>query len=192
MIVVANTGILTLSNLKVVDALAPKCNYDATRAGYIGTLAVGQTLTYSCSRPNTQSSFDNVANAVGTPPVGPDVSFSDTSPVRVRTLTPPVESYPVNVTSSGRGGTVTSQPPGISCGKGGGRCTSNFASHVTLTAHAVTGYHFVRWKQNNTCNAVRGDSCIVLLPVSNPRSGPVATFAPCASTGAHSCKPSGR
>lgn len=189
-LVVANIGGQTLSNLRVTDALAPNCAYDGTVAGYDGTLAVGQTLSYSCTRRNVEKSFENVATALAAPSVGPDVSAQDVARVTLQVFSP-VEAYPVSVTSSGVGGTVTSKPAGISCGKSGGSCTSNFNGHVTLTAHAITGYYFARWKQNGACNAVKGPTCIVLVPVSNPRIGPVATFARCTPGGPGLCRRSG-
>jgi hypothetical protein len=52
-------------------------------------MAPGATVTYTCSRPNVRGNFDNVATATGTPPSGPNVSASDTAPVKARALTPP-------------------------------------------------------------------------------------------------------
>ena len=170
-IVVANNGGQTLTNVKVTDALAPNCNYDETVAGYDGTLVAGQLLTYSCVRRNIQKSFVDTAIALGTPPSGQDVSAQDVAQVTIQVFAPS-EAFPLNVSSS-VGGTVTSKPPGISCGKSGGHCTSSFPDHATLTAHAAPGYYFARWRQNDACTVVKGPTCIVRLPVSNPRIGPV-------------------
>jgi hypothetical protein len=52
-------------------------------------MAPGATVTYSCSRPNVQGNFDNVATATGTPPSGPNVTASDTAPVKAAKVTPP-------------------------------------------------------------------------------------------------------
>ena len=43
---------------------------------------------HTCTRPNIRASFDNVATATGTPPTGPNVTATDTAPVKVAALTP--------------------------------------------------------------------------------------------------------
>jgi uncharacterized repeat protein (TIGR01451 family) len=85
LITVTNTGDVELTNVTVTDALAPDCNRS------LGTLAPGQSApTYTCTRPNVTAAFDNVAVAAGTPPVGPNVTATDTAPVTVRApFTPP-------------------------------------------------------------------------------------------------------
>ncbi len=45
-------------------------------------------MTYSCTRTNVKANFDNVATATGSPPSGPNVTASDTAPVKVKALTP--------------------------------------------------------------------------------------------------------
>lgn len=52
---VTNTGNVTLSNLSVADPLAPACVKSET------SLAVSQTITYSCSLANVLASFTNTA-----------------------------------------------------------------------------------------------------------------------------------
>jgi uncharacterized repeat protein (TIGR01451 family) len=76
-IVVTNTGDVTLADVTVTDALAPDC--DAT----LGSLAPTQSASYSCSQANVTADFTNSATATGTPPVGSDVSDSDTALVDV-------------------------------------------------------------------------------------------------------------
>ena len=56
-IAVTNTGNIDLSNLSVVDPLAPLCLRSET------SLAVGQTITYSCTLSNVLASFTNTATA---------------------------------------------------------------------------------------------------------------------------------
>jgi uncharacterized repeat protein (TIGR01451 family) len=84
-ITVTNTGDVPLTNVTVTDALAPDCNRS------LGTLQPGQSAPpYTCTRPNVTLSFDNVAIATGTPPVGPAVTATDTAPVTVTApFTPP-------------------------------------------------------------------------------------------------------
>ena len=49
----------------------------------------GAAVTYSCTRANVpRGGFDNVATAIGTPPSGPDVTASDTAPVKTKALVP--------------------------------------------------------------------------------------------------------
>src|SRR5262249_28867466 len=49
----------------------------------IGTLAVGASAEYDCTLANVQTDFTNTANASGHPPVGTDVTASDTADVDV-------------------------------------------------------------------------------------------------------------
>jgi len=88
-ITVTNTGDVPLTNVTVTDPLAPDCN----RA--LGTLQPGESKKYTCTVANVQADFDNVATAVGTPPTGPNVTATDTAPVRVIIPTPPVKKPPV-------------------------------------------------------------------------------------------------
>jgi uncharacterized repeat protein (TIGR01451 family) len=76
-IVVTNTGDVTLTDVTVTDTLAPDC--DAT----LGSLAPDESEDYSCSLANVTADFTNTATVTGTPPVGSDVSNSDTALVDV-------------------------------------------------------------------------------------------------------------
>jgi uncharacterized repeat protein (TIGR01451 family) len=80
---VTNTGTVTLTAVQVNDVLAPNC------AKAIGTLAPGQSTSYTCALAAVQQSFTNSATATGHPPVGPDVTATDTAPVTVNQLPPP-------------------------------------------------------------------------------------------------------
>ena len=80
---VTNTGSVTLSNVQVTDLLAPGC------AKAIGTLTPGQSTSYDCALSALTASFTNSATAIGTPPVGPDVTATDTAPVTVNAIPPP-------------------------------------------------------------------------------------------------------
>jgi len=76
-IAITNTGDVSLSDVVISDAQAPNC------AQTVGTLAAGGDLTYACTVANVTSDFMNVAMVTGTPPVGADVSDSDTAFVDV-------------------------------------------------------------------------------------------------------------
>jgi uncharacterized repeat protein (TIGR01451 family) len=82
-ITVTNTGNTVLTNVVVSDPLTPNCNRTSAQLPALASLAVGATITYTCSRPNVTRSFDNVATATGTPPAGQNVTASDQAPVKV-------------------------------------------------------------------------------------------------------------
>ena len=87
-ITVTNAGNTVLTNVTVTDPLTPNCNRTSAQIPALASMAPGATVTYSCTRPNVRASFDNVATATGTPPSGPNVTASDTAPVKARALTP--------------------------------------------------------------------------------------------------------
>jgi uncharacterized repeat protein (TIGR01451 family) len=64
-ITVANTGDVTMTNVAVTDDLAPDCNRPV-----LGTILVGGTIPYTCTRTNVPADFTNVATATGTSPLG--------------------------------------------------------------------------------------------------------------------------
>ena len=76
-IAVTNSGDVALSNVDVTDALAPNCDRS------LGTLAIGQSTTYTCTLANVTVDFTNTALVTATPPVGPAVTASDTALVDV-------------------------------------------------------------------------------------------------------------
>jgi len=75
----------------VTDPLSPNCNRTSAQIPALASMDPKASVTYSCSRPNVRSAFDNVATATGTPPVGPNVTASDTAPVKVR-----IPKVPIN------------------------------------------------------------------------------------------------
>lgn len=90
-----NTGNVTLTDTAVSDALpglsALSCNPHEP-----ATLAPGQKLTCTATYVTTQADVDggkivNVANATGTPPVGPPVTTSDTRTVSGPGATPGID-----------------------------------------------------------------------------------------------------
>jgi len=56
-ITVTNSGDVTLTDVQVTDPLSPQCNRN------LGTLDVGQSKSYSCTRDNVKADFENVATA---------------------------------------------------------------------------------------------------------------------------------
>jgi uncharacterized repeat protein (TIGR01451 family) len=87
-ITVTNTGTVALTNVAVTDGLAPNC------AKTIGALAPGQSTSYTCTLGGVTSAFTNSATASGHPPVGPDVTATDTAPVTVNATPPPPSTPP--------------------------------------------------------------------------------------------------
>ena len=87
-ITVTNTGNVTLTDVHVVDPLSPNCNRTKADIPALASMAPGAAVTYSCTRPNVRAAFDNVATAIGTPPSGPDVTATDTAPVKTKALVP--------------------------------------------------------------------------------------------------------
>jgi uncharacterized repeat protein (TIGR01451 family) len=81
---VTNTGNVTLSDVVVVDPLAPDC--DRT---FGGILVPGETVSYQCTLDDVTAAFTNVADVAGTPPtpisgeVPAKVTAIDDSPVVV-------------------------------------------------------------------------------------------------------------
>ena len=87
-VTVTNAGNTVLTDVTVTDPLSPNCNRTKAEIPALASMAPGATVTYTCTRPNVRAAFDNVATATGTPPSGPNVTASDTAPVKVKALTP--------------------------------------------------------------------------------------------------------
>ncbi|MDJ0665410.1 MAG: SdrD B-like domain-containing protein [Acidimicrobiia bacterium] len=76
-ITVTNTGDVDLTGVTVSDPAAPACD------NVIGDLAVGESITYSCSLSGVASDFTNTASATGNDPLDAPVTDSDTADVTV-------------------------------------------------------------------------------------------------------------
>jgi hypothetical protein len=87
-ITVTNTGDVTLTDVHVTDPQAPNCNRTKAQIPALASMAPGASVTYTCTRPNVQAGFTNVATAIGTPPTGPDVTAKDSAVVKVQKLVP--------------------------------------------------------------------------------------------------------
>src|SRR5262249_7716150 len=93
-ITVTNAGNTVLTDVHVDDPLTPGCTRTKADIPGLASMAPGATVTYTCSRANVQSQYDNVATATGTSPSGQTVTGSDTAPVKVKALTPPPKQKP--------------------------------------------------------------------------------------------------
>ena len=105
-ITVTNTGNVTLTNVTVTDALAPGCARTSAQLGANATLAPGASFSYACTLANVTADFTNSATATGTPPVGADVTDTDTAEVDVIAPAINVEKTPDSQTFQ-TGGTAT-------------------------------------------------------------------------------------
>jgi uncharacterized repeat protein (TIGR01451 family) len=93
-ITVTNTGDVALHDVHVDDPLSPGCSRTKADIPGLALMDPGAAVTYTCTRPNVQSKFTNVATATGTPPTGPDVTASDAAPVKVAVLKPTPKPKP--------------------------------------------------------------------------------------------------
>ena len=108
-IAVKNTGDATLTNVHVTDAQAPGCARTPADIPQLASMAPGDELSYSCTLANVVANFTNTAVATGTPPVGPDVSASDTAAVTVTPLPPPPVPHPaISIVKNPKSQTVNS------------------------------------------------------------------------------------
>jgi uncharacterized repeat protein (TIGR01451 family) len=114
---VTNTGQATLSDVKVTDALAPGC--DKT----IGTLGVGASVTYTCTKANVTADLTNVAVVTATPPAGGKLSARDNAPVKVSAPFKPPAPKPTHPKI-----TIVKNPKGQTLDNGG---TATFTITVT-------------------------------------------------------------
>jgi uncharacterized repeat protein (TIGR01451 family) len=85
---VTNAGNTVLTDVTVTDPLSPNCNRTKAELPALASMAPGASVAYTCTRPNVRATFDNVATATGTPPSGPNVTASDTAPVKAAPLQP--------------------------------------------------------------------------------------------------------
>jgi uncharacterized repeat protein (TIGR01451 family) len=93
----------------VTDAQAPGCARTSADIPQLASMAPGDHLSYSCTLANVTSDFTNTAVATGTPPVGSDVTASDTAAVTVTPLPPPPVTHPaISIVKNPKSQTVTS------------------------------------------------------------------------------------
>jgi uncharacterized repeat protein (TIGR01451 family) len=139
-IVVTNTGNVTLTNVNVTDPLSPDCSKTSAQISALASMAPGAGITYNCSLQNVSASFTNVATATGTPPSGANVTASDSAPV---TVTPPFTPPPAKPkpTPTDPSIDIVKGPKSQSLGVGGTahfKITVTNTGEVTLTDVTVT------------------------------------------------------
>jgi uncharacterized repeat protein (TIGR01451 family) len=101
-ITVTNTGDVTLSDVTVDDPLSTDCSHS------LGTLAAGQSKSYSCSKQDVTADFVNVATATGKPPTGSDVKASDHASVTAKPFVPPARPA-IGIVKSPKSQTLTTK-----------------------------------------------------------------------------------
>ena len=84
-ITVTNSGDVTLTDVTVSDPLSTDCDRN------LGTLGVGQSKSYTCSKTNVTGAFENVATATGKPPTGASVKATDHANINVESFVPPLK-----------------------------------------------------------------------------------------------------
>jgi uncharacterized repeat protein (TIGR01451 family) len=104
---VKNSGDATLTDVHVTDAQAPGCARTKADLPQLASMAPGDELSYSCTVASVTANFTNVAVAIGTPPVGPDVSASDSAAVTVGPPPPPVTHPAISIVKNPKSQTVT-------------------------------------------------------------------------------------
>jgi uncharacterized repeat protein (TIGR01451 family) len=104
---VKNTGDSVLTHVHVTDAQAPGCARTEADLPQLASMAPGDELSYSCTVANVMAAFTNVATAIGTPQVGPDVSASDSASVSVGPPPPPVTHPAISIVKNPKSQTVT-------------------------------------------------------------------------------------
>ena len=85
-IAVTNTGDVVLTNVTVSDRLAPDCETN------LGSLDAGASSSYNCTVTSVTAGFTNSATVTGTPPVGAEVTDTDTARVHVGSAPAPASS----------------------------------------------------------------------------------------------------
>ena len=139
-ITVTNTGNTTLTNVTVADSLAPDCAKSSATIGALASMAPGASVSYNCALGNVATSFTNVAVATGTPPSGPNVTATDSAPVRVNApLTPAPKPTPTKPSID-----IVKDPKAQTIGQGGTatfKITVTNPGDVTLTDVSVNDPH---------------------------------------------------
>jgi uncharacterized repeat protein (TIGR01451 family) len=153
-ITVTNSGNVTLTDVTVTDPLSPDCDRN------LGTLAVGQSKSYTCSRKNVTAAFENVATATGKPPTGAQVKANDNANVQVKAFVPP-QHPKIGIVKSPKHQTVITQTTTDANGTttvayGDAHFTIKVTNTGDVPLHSVT----VTDPQSPDCNQDLGDLAV--------------------------------
>jgi uncharacterized repeat protein (TIGR01451 family) len=139
-ITVTNTGDVTLTDVTVNDPHSPDCNKN------LGTLRVGQSKSYTCTRDNVKADFENVAVASGKPPTGARVQANDHANIGVKAFIPPQHPH-IAIAKDPSNQTVTTKLETSPTASGANKTTVTYGdAHFTIkvtntgdvTLHSVT------------------------------------------------------
>jgi uncharacterized repeat protein (TIGR01451 family) len=120
-ITVTNTGDVTLTDVTVDDPLSTDCNRN------LGTLAVGQSKNYTCTKDNVTADFQNVATATGKPPTGAKVSAKDNADIAVKPFIPPQHPH-IAIVKSPKHQTVTTKLSTSTTAAGANKTTVSYGT----------------------------------------------------------------
>ena len=130
-ITVTNTGDVTLTDVTVTDQPSPDCNRN------IGTLAVGQSKSYTCTKTNVQADFQNVATASGKPPTGARVKATDHATINVAAFVPP-ENPAISIQKNPNHQTVTTNLKSVHTTSGATNTTVKYGTATfTITVKNI-------------------------------------------------------
>ncbi|HEX4520371.1 MAG TPA: hypothetical protein VH063_12390, partial [Gaiellaceae bacterium] len=153
-ITVTNTGDVTLSNVTVADPLSPNCDKS------LGTLAVGQSKHYSCTKPNVNADFRNVATATGKPPTTAAVKATDHANITVKPFLPPQHPR-IAIVKSPKNQTLTTRLHTVKSANGSSKTTvtygtAKFTIKVTNTGDVTLHNVHVTDPASTNCNKTIG------------------------------------
>jgi uncharacterized repeat protein (TIGR01451 family) len=134
-ITVTNTGDVTLTDVTVSDPRSTNCNRN------LGTLAVGQAKTYTCTKPNVKAAFQNVATATGKPPTGSAVQATDNANITVRApLAPaPIQDPKIKIVKSPKSQTLTTKIKTTKTTNGANKTTVTYGTAIFKIKVTNTG-----------------------------------------------------
>jgi uncharacterized repeat protein (TIGR01451 family) len=123
---VTNTGDVTLTDVTTSDPLSPNCTKN------LGTLAVGQSKTYTCTKDGVTANFENIVTASGKPPTGARVSAKDNANVGVAPFTPP-QHPAIGISKGPKSQTVTTSLKTSTTATGANKTTVTYGdAHFTI------------------------------------------------------------
>jgi uncharacterized repeat protein (TIGR01451 family) len=124
-ITVTNTGDVALGDVTVTDPLSPNCERS------LGTLAVGESKHYTCTRTNVKAGFENIATATGTPPTTATVKATDQARIAVKPFIPP-QHPKLAIVKSPKSQTLTTTLKTVKSGGGSKTTVTYGTAHFTI------------------------------------------------------------
>ena len=161
---------MTLTDVTVTDPPSPDCNRN------LGTLAVGQSKSYSCTKTNVQADFENVATATGKPPTGARVKATDHATIKVAAFVPP-EHPAIAIAKNPNDQTVTTNLKTVHTTSGATKTTVTYGTAhftITVTNTATSALHSVKVDDplSPNCNRNIGSARARQVQDATPAPGP--------------------